>query len=79
MKGVVQAFKALHQGSADRVQQQLLIDFMLTDLCKTYDLSYQPDSDRDTAFAEGRRFVGLQITKFIKIPLNHLFPERQQS
>lgn len=34
-------------------------------LAQTYQVSYRPQSDRDTAFAEGRRFVGLQIVKLL--------------
>jgi hypothetical protein len=37
--------------------------------CSTYDLSFRPQSQRDTDFAEGRRFVGLQLVKLTKINL----------
>ena len=35
-------------------------------------MSYRPDSERDTAFAEGKRHVGTQIVKFLKINLSKL-------
>lgn len=59
------AIKALVRGDANSVQQQRAIDFIIR-MARTYDLSYFP-SDRDTAFAEGSRFVGLQIVKLINI------------
>jgi len=43
------------------------MSFIVNQICGTYDLSYRPDSDRDTAFAEGKRMVGLQLVKFSKI------------
>jgi hypothetical protein len=30
-------------------------------------LSYRPQSERDTSFAEGKRFVGMQIVKQLKL------------
>ena len=76
MKGVVLAIKGMAEGKADERQQILLRDFMLNDLCATYEPSYFPASERDSTFAEGRRYVGLQLTKMIKTPFNTLFPEK---
>lgn len=54
-------------GRASEDQQRRAMTFIVHQLCGTYDLSYRPTSDRDTAFAEGKRFVGLQMVKFSRI------------
>lgn len=63
----VAAFRALAEGVANEDQQKIAYNFILHDLCDTYGLSYRPASDRDTAFAEGKRFVGLQVVKLTKL------------
>lgn len=60
------AMQALHAGSADADQQKRAFDWIINKAAGTYDVSYRPDSDQ-TSFAEGRRFVGLQIVKLVKI------------
>lgn len=47
-------------------------DYIVDVLAATYDQSYRPDRPQDTAFAEGRRFVGLQLVKLSKLNLNNL-------
>lgn len=64
----VAAIQALHRGEASADQQKRALDYIIQ-LAGTYELSYQPVSDRDTAFAEGKRFVGLQIVKAVKLNL----------
>ena len=63
------ALKALHAGSANVGQQQRALKWIIEALCATYDLSYRPGAggERDTAFAEGKRFVGQQIVKQLKL------------
>lgn len=63
------ALQALERGEATPEQQQKALNWLVNKMCLTYDMSYRPDSDRDSAFAEGRRFVGLQIVRFIKTNL----------
>lgn len=65
------AFKALSEGVANAGQQKRALDYVVRHLAATYDLSYRPN-DRDTAFAEGRRFVGLQIVKLVNLKLGNL-------
>ena len=69
-KSVTMAIKALAEGTAAPDQQQMALSWIINELCATYDLSYRPDSDRDTIFAEGKRFVGLQLVLETKINLN---------
>lgn len=65
----VYAIQALEQGEANAEQQKRALEYIINIICGTYDLSYRPglDGDRDTAFAEGKRFVGSQIVKLLKI------------
>lgn len=56
------AIIALANGTATPDQQQRAMAWIHY-VCGTTDLSYRPGSDRDTAFAEGKRWVGLQIRK----------------
>lgn len=68
------ALQALMRGDADKVKQQRALAFVIEKICGTYELSYRPGDEgrRDTDFAEGRRFVGLQLVKFLKLNLSAL-------
>jgi hypothetical protein len=68
----VSALKGLANGTASPEQQQRALKWIIENACATYELSYRPTSDRDTSFAEGRRFVGLQIVKALHIDLSKL-------
>ena len=68
-KADIRALKNLAAGTASPEQQQRAMKWIIERACATYDLSYRPTSDRDTSFAEGRRFVGLQIVKALKLDL----------
>jgi hypothetical protein len=63
------AIRALRDGTATPDQQKRAVAYIVNTLAGTYDLSYRPTSDRDTAFAEGRRFVGLQVVKLMNLNL----------
>lgn len=65
----VAAIQALTRGEATADQQRRAVDYIIRDIAGTYDMSYRPSSDRDTAFAEGKRFVGLQIVKAVNLNL----------
>ena len=73
------AIRALQSGNATPDQQQRALDYIINGLAGTYDLSYRPSSDRDTTFAEGRRFVGLQIVKFLKVDFKRVKEAKEQS
>lgn len=60
------AIQALARGDADETQQKRALNWVVNNACATYDLAYRTDS-RDHAFAEGRRFAGLQVVKMLKI------------
>lgn len=59
------ALIALAAGSANEFQQRRILDLIVNRLAETYGLSYRPGDDRATCFAEGKRFVGLQIVKLL--------------
>ena len=63
------AIKALSTGTASAGQQQRALLWIVEVLCETYDLSFRPESERETVFAEGKRHVGMQIVKQTKIPV----------
>lgn len=60
------AIQALIAGTASSHQQQLAIRWIIEQAAGTYEFQYYP-SERDTAFALGRAFVGQQVVKLSKI------------
>lgn len=78
-KANVHALRAMAQGAASQEQQIRVLEFIVKELCETDGLSFRPDEfggAHDTAFAEGKRSVGLQLRKFIMMPLdNHGEPK----
>lgn len=75
----VSAIQALHRGDASPEQQKRVLDYIINDICDTYGLSYRPASDRDTTFAEGKRFVGLQIVAKLKFNLAAIKQAKRQA
>ena len=66
----VSAWKALQQGVASPEQQQRALRWLIA-AAGTYDLSFRPgeDGSRASTFAEGKRFVGLQVVKLLNADL----------
>lgn len=65
------AFKALAEGKADAAQQRRALDWLIWKAAGAYDETYYPTEqggERDSAFAQGRRFVGLQVVKLVNMP-----------
>lgn len=65
------ALQALEFGTATPEQQKRALNWVIVNACGTYDLEYRSDA-RDHAFASGRRFVGLQILKMLKLNVGKL-------
>lgn len=64
------ALRALARGEALPHQQTRFLKWLIENLCQTYQQSYRPgglDGDRETAFAEGRRFVGTQLVGLLTV------------
>lgn len=59
------------RGVASEEQQRRAMRFLVERICGAYDLEYRPaelDPDgRASAFAGGKRFVGLQLIKFANL------------
>lgn len=60
----VVAIQALARGEASPDQQRWALKYIIEHASAAYDQTFQLAGDRQTAFAEGRRFVGLQLIKF---------------
>lgn len=69
---VVAAAQALQRGEADAHQQKDFLNWLINHAAGTYNTSFQLEGDRETTFAEGRRFVGLQLVKLLSLSLNAL-------
>lgn len=70
----ITALQALERGDADHHLQQRALKWILEQAAGTYQMSYRggQEGERDTAFAEGRRFVGLQIVKMLRLNASKL-------
>ena len=69
------AFQALARGDAASHLQQRALKWIIERAAGTYDMSYRGEAeggDRATAFAEGRRFVGLQVVKLLNLDIKKL-------
>lgn len=62
------AIQALHRGDATADQQKRALRWLIEQASGTYEFQFYP-SDRETAFALGRGFVGQQIVKLVKLDL----------
>jgi len=74
---VASALQALQRGDASPDQQKQALNWLINHAAGTYNQSYQESGDRDTVFAEGRRFVGLQIVKLLHISTQALLRKAQ--
>lgn len=68
---VIYAVRAWREGTATQAQQLLAwewVQFLAASGDGYQDLSYRPGPDgaRETDFAEGKRFVGLQLRKLLR-------------
>lgn len=64
-KAQVFAVKAIADGTANDFQQKAFFRWLLMEVCAVGNMSFRPGSggDRETAFAEGKRFVGLEVAR----------------
>lgn len=71
----VVSIQAVANGTATAEQQKEAMRFIIEDVAASYNMSYCPggeDGRRDSDFAEGRRFVGSQLVKLIKLNVSLL-------
>ena len=77
----VVAFQALARGTANGEQQKRCLAWIIEQAADTYGMSFRPggaEGDRDTVFAEGRRFVGNQVVKMLKLKPGQLDDQRRR-
>ena len=63
----VTAIRALVNGEATPEQQKRALDWIIVKAAQTYEIPFDLDSDRVSAFYAGRMFVGQQIVKLMKL------------
>lgn len=63
---IVGAIKALQRGQATEHQQVSLFDWLLKNAAGIGDQSFRAGDPYATAFAEGRRFVGIQMMMLLQ-------------
>ena len=68
--GDIGTIKAWSLGEASPEQQRDAFRLVVERICGTYDMSYRPDSQRDSDFAEGKRHVGNSIIKLTKMKVS---------
>lgn len=73
----ITAVQALARGDADAKTQQRALKWIIERAALTYDLDYRPDS-RDHAFASGRRFVGLEIVRMLKLDAGEVVKRQEE-
>lgn len=71
----VEAIKALNSGQATEHQQRLALSVIVNKFSRAQDLLYIPNSQDETAFLNGRGFVGQKILKIISQPIGKLINE----
>lgn len=59
------SLQAVAGGYADEHQQRRAMEWIIFKACAFNDISYRPDSERDSSFAEGKRFVAQQINALL--------------
>ena len=63
----VSAIQQLERGEATPEMQRRALSWIVNEVCGTYDQSYREGDTHETAFAEGKRFVGNTLIKMLKI------------
>ena len=73
------AIQALERGTASDSQQQHALKFIVEVLAGTFDDPFRPGAEgsRLTDYALGKRHVGLQIIKLLKVKLSALKPSQE--
>lgn len=62
----IRAIQDLEQGKATPDMQIRALGFIVNNLCGTYQPTFG-ETDRDSDFLDGRRFVGLEIVNCLKL------------
>jgi len=76
-RSIVVAAQCVAAGQATEGQQQQFMRFLIEDLGMQNYMSFSPESERETCFGEGRRFVANQLVKMIKLNVSAYFKEEE--
>lgn len=60
-EATVSAVRAMFDYSANEGQQKTFLDWLMFNVCKVNQTTYQPGDTHATAYAEGARSVALQV------------------
>lgn len=77
-KSLVVALQCVAAGTATEDQQRMFMRWLIDDICMVGNLSFSPDSVRESDFGEGRRFVGLQIGKIIRLNVANYYAKEDK-
>lgn len=66
------AIQALARGEATEAQQLQAFKCIVEEICGTYEMTFDPESERKTAFNEGSRHVGRVLVGIVKMNLGKL-------
>lgn len=68
----VRCIQSLARGDADERMQKDALKWIIEVVAGTYDMPYYPESERDTAFACGRMYVGKTLVKMLALLPNKI-------
>lgn len=68
----VSALQALSEGKAGEHEQKRALKWIIEVASGTYQPSFRGGDSNEVAFNEGRRYVGLQIVKMLKLIVSNL-------
>lgn len=74
-----EALKNLSVGTATEHQQKLALKYIVDSLSRAHDLLYIPNSFDETAFINGRAFVGQNIIRILKQPVGKYDTEAENN
>ena len=66
------ALQALEAGTANDEQQKRALTWIIHNAAAAYEVAWEPDNERASSFEAGRRYVGIEIIKMLKINTNAL-------
>lgn len=75
----IEAIKALNKGQATEHQQRLALSVICNKFSRAQDALYIPGTFDETAFLNGRAFVGQKILKIINLPIGKLINEKAET
>lgn len=70
-KGAAIALQAMKAGNCEPIRQQALVDWLVT-MCGVHGEPFDAGSDRQTAYALGRRSVGLDVLDHLTVNIGIL-------